>query len=456
MILQHGRHAPWAHQRAAFEFALNRSGSLLALDMGCGKSAVAIWLAYTWACKRALVACPLSVMPVWPRQIEEHWPVSTEVPIISMLTGSVKEKTSVAKHAHAHYAARPVIFVINHESVWREPFRSFALSVPWDLTIVDECHLAKQPGGKFSMFLARLRDCSRRRLGLTGTPMPHSPLDIYAQARFLDPSIFGTSFTRFRARYAIMGGYQGHQVIGFQNQGELARKLDLFTFRVKASDVLDLPPFQHITIPVTLQPTERETYVRLERLMVAEVEAGTVTAANALVKLLRLAQVTGGFVATDDGPTQALGESKYLALCDLLEDLPAHEPVVVFARFHHDLDMIHTAAERAGKTSSELSGRVNELATWQAGSTDVLAVQEQSGGVGIDLTRARYCIYFSASWNLGAHEQSLARVHRPGQTRPVFYYHLVATGTVDETVNEALRAKKNVVEAVLERLGGGR
>lgn len=81
---------------------------------------------------------------------------------------------------------------------------------------------------------------------------------------------------------------------------------------------------------------------------------------------------------------------------------------------------------------------------------DILAVQIQAGGVGIDLTRASYSIYYSVGFSLGDYEQSLARVHRPGQTRNVVYIHLVAEQTIDEKVYRALSEKKNVVEAVIE------
>jgi SNF2 family DNA or RNA helicase len=87
---------------------------------------------------------------------------------------------------------------------------------------------------------------------------------------------------------------------------------------------------------------------------------------------------------------------------------------------------------------------------------DVLGVQIQSGGVGVDLTRTRYCIYYGVGYSLGDYQQSLARVHRPGQTRPVVYNHLVATGTVDEGVYAALDSKRDAVEAVIERMKHGR
>ncbi|HPK07479.1 MAG TPA: hypothetical protein PK773_06705, partial [Aminivibrio sp.] len=77
-----------------------------------------------------------------------------------------------------------------------------------------------------------------------------------------------------------------------------------------------------------------------------------------------------------------------------------------------------------------------------------------AGGVGISLVRARYCIYYSVGYSLGDYEQSLARIHRPGQDRPVLYVHLLAEDTVDERVYQALDTRRDVVETILE--GGKR
>ena len=324
--------------------------------------------------------------------------------------------------------------------------------------LVHNSHRCKAPGGKQSMYLSRLRDRATRRLCLTGTPMPHSPLDAYAQYRFLDPGIFGTSFTAFRARYAIMGGFENHQVVALTNQEELTKKFYSIAYRVTADEVLDLPPVQHITQPVKLSREELRVYAALEHDLIAEVKAGVVTVANALVKILRLQQATSGYSRLDAEPGEArgrevrIGDSKERTLADLLDSLPGSEPVVVFARFHHDLDAVARICEAQSRRFGELSGRHNELMDWQMGRLDVLGVQIQSGGVGIDLTRACYAVYYSVGYSLGEYEQSLARLCRPGQERPVRYYHLVATGTVDETVRQALEAKRDVVEAVLANL----
>ena len=130
--------------------------------------------------------------------------------------------------------------------------------------------------------------------------MPHGPMDIYAVFRFLDMTIFGPSFTAFRQKYAVMGGYQNKQITGFQKLDELERLMSRITFRV-GKEVLDLPPETHVTYHCDLAPEAARIYRDLEEDFVARVQNGTVTAANAMVKLLRLQQVTGGCVPTDDG-----------------------------------------------------------------------------------------------------------------------------------------------------------
>ena len=106
------------------------------------------------------------------------------------------------------------------------------------------------------------------------------------------------------------------------------------------------------------------------------------TAANALVKLLRLQQVANGIVKTDDGEEHRVDDAKKRLLADTLEDIGGDEPVVVFCRFHPDLDAVHEACESHGYTSLELSGRRDEVRRWQDGEAQVLAVQIQAGGGG--------------------------------------------------------------------------
>jgi len=455
-----GPTVPWRHQAQAYWFARERRAVLLNCGLGTGKSRVVVDLVCSVPeIRRTLILAPKSVVSVWPRMFNLHGSAPVEVCAPSKGTTAVKAR-EVAE-AYDDPCARLAV-VLNYEAA-REGYggaktpRGMAaelLSRRWDLVVLDESHRVKQPTGKTSRMVARLQ--ADRRVCLTGTPMPHSPLDIFGQFRFLDPGIYGNSFAAFRSRYAILatfGALAGKQVLGYKNQEELAERMDSITFTARTDDVLDLPPFVDVDREFDLGPDEARAYKQMERDFVAELKSGQVTASNALVKLLRLAQVTSGVLETDEGEVERLGESKKKLLLEVLEEC-GREPVAVFCRFHRDLDQVLEAAEALGLKTAELSGRRNDIAStggkWEHGN--VLAVQEQAGGVGVDLTRCRFLVFWSLGYSLGNHEQARGRVRRPGQTRPVTYIYLVARSTVDRRVREALVKKKDVVDYVLERM----
>jgi SNF2 family DNA or RNA helicase len=424
-----GDYAPWRHQSEAAAWAAERNASMLALDMGCGKT-------FT-----ALLALGLARSGVEPLLLHE---------------GPNAKRAEKLRQSLSMAGGKTLVVVTNYDSVWRGELGKAIEAAQWSAFILDESHRIKAPGGKASRWLARVaaKQEHAKRLCLTGTPMPHSPLDLYGQFRFLDANVFGSSYTRMRARYAECDVRFPSKVKKWRNQDELAAKLDAHSWRVTADEVLDLPDAIHDTIPVPLSPATMKFYRQLEKEMTAEIEAGTVTVSNALTKLLRLQQATGGYARTDELGTVLIDgtPTKRQILEDRLDDLAVTEPVVVFCRFRSDLDDVQAAARQLGREYAEVSGDRKDLERWQAGDATILGVQIASGGVGIDLSRAAYAFYYSLGYSLGDYEQSLARLRRPGQTRCVRYYHLVAPGTVDEQVYAALRERRSVIEAVLRNL----
>lgn len=447
---------PWGHQKRAYWFAdqnlTTGGGAMLALSMGLGKSKVAIDLLVNRKWQRTLVVCPLSVVGVWPRQVETHagLPVNVLVPSKGLVQAKAKEiRTWLEKQE-----GQQCMVVLNYDVVWRPEMAATLLASKFCAVIADEIHRIKNPTAKSSIFMNRLGMTVRNRLGLSGTPMSHSPLDLFAEYRFLDPKIFGRIFVAFRSRYCIMGGYEGREVTGYQNMGELESKFKKIAY-VAGKEELDLPPFTHQTIPVSLSAKAQRIYVELENDFCADVKSGVVTAANALVRLLRLQQVTSGTVTTEDGMIEVVDSGKEDALTDLLEDLDQTEKVVVFGRFTQDLKAVSNAAAANKRCYFELSGSVKQSDEWTASQPgSVLGVNIQSGGLGVDLTAARYCVYYSVGFSLGDFEQSLARVHRPGQSRSVTYYHLIASGTVDVRVRQALEERRSVIEEILKKAKG--
>lgn len=434
----------WPHQVEAYDLAARRDGTMLAIKMGGGKTRVAVGLMRS--ADRVLVLCPLSVVPVWPTEIRKHAP-EWHPTVVALDSGSVASKRE--RFNNAVIRNGPIVVIVNYDSARMSPLADTILAQDWDMVILDESHRVKAPGGRTSLFVTRLRDRARKRVCLTGTPMPHSPGDIYAQYRFLDPTIFGTSYVRFKQRYAVMNRVIPGKVDRWINLDDLNARF--YQAAIRFDGDLGLPEATHVERITHLEPSAQRAYRDMEEELYAEVEAGTVTAANALVRVLRLAQMANGVVTLDDGGTTRVSTAKPALLQDTLGDL-GNEPVVVVCRFQADLDAVHAAAAACAMSSAELSGRRKELAAWQsADGPQVLAVQIQAGGVGIDLTRARYMVLYSIGYSLGDYDQVLARVHRPGQTRDVTYVHLVVAGTVDERIRKALEDRADLVEAALRR-----
>lgn len=444
---------PWAHQKTAYWFAHSLGAALLAEEMGCGKSLTAVDLVCNWNCKTILILCPASVRGVWRREIERH--AGRPISVCVLERGTTKDKVHVAVGAIKMGAAlrQSVAVIVNYETAWRPEFAEFSLGMEWDCVICDESHRIKAHNSQISKYAAKLGRKARRRLCLTGTPLAQSPLDLFGQFRFLDPGLFGTSWHHFSNRYAIKGNpHIPQQITGYKNQEELQERFSLISYRCKASDVLDLPEAMHEERTCELSPAARRAYKQLEEELIADLGTGVVTASNALVRLLRLQQCASGFLIEDDTETfHRIDTGKQELLGDLLEDAGG-EPFVVFCRFRPDLAAVRTVCKTLGLRYGELSGNAKDGLTDRAEmspSIDVLGCQIQSGGVGIDLTRARYAAYYSLGFSLSEYEQSLARLHRPGQQRNVCYYHLIAENTVDRRVYSALRARKDVIEAVL-------
>jgi SNF2 family DNA or RNA helicase len=299
--------------------------------------------------------------------------------------------------------------------------------------------------------------------------MPHSPLDIYAQYRSLAPEIFGTNYTIFKNRYAIIGGYENKQVVGFQNLEELQQKFYSIAYHVKTTDVLDLPETQDIMLECELNPKTLAIYKELEKEFVVEVQTGTdqfgnpissiLSVQNALDKLLRLSQITAGILPLNDGIVKSIDTSKIDTAIEIIKDIPVDEPIVIFYRFKPEAKMIKERlidlkrSDGIVRTPCEISGTIDEQKKFYSGEADVAVVQLQAGSEGLDgLKRARYCFYLSLSHSLGQYEQSKARIHRPGQTRKCFYYHILAKHTVDKKIMKALAKKREVVSYVMKKI----
>lgn len=452
----------WDHQKRAYWWGENLPAVLYDVWMGGGKTRITVNTIQNMCSSggRVLIVAPSNVCPVWPDEIRKHGhpDLPWDVVNLARCNGTARrvKEAVIAMLTAAETAI--LVYICNYEGVWRGDLGKWILGQQWDVVVLDESQAVKSPGSAVSRFFSRFHNISKKRICLSGTPLHNSPLDIYGQARFLDPSFFGTSFSNFRARYAVMGGYGGYEVKGYQNQEEFYQNFRRFTFSVEKDEVLrDIPDMVFTERYCSLSKEEMDIYRVMETAFVADLDGELVTAQNALVKLLKLQQITSGYVRTDDGYDRKVGESKEKLLQEVMDDIDMDEPIVVFCRFIHDLEAVHRVVKSLGRSSYELSGARKELQAWQkCHGGEVIAVQIHSGGVGVDMSRARYVIDYSLNFSYGDWEQSRSRLRRPGQTRQTVSIALLAEKTVDLKVWSALQRKKDVIEDILTSYKGDR
>lgn len=459
------RHQVRAANMALIQLASKSSAGFgLLFEMGCGKTltAIAIMGALYRQHKitRVLVVAPSSVCSVWPHDLAAFAAFPYKVRV---LLGEKKQRLE-ALHSLTDYpntANRLLIAVINYEATHREGIFEALDGYAADLIVCDESQRIKNPRAAQSRAVQMLGDRAACRLILSGTPVQNSAIDLYSQYRFLDPGVFGANFYAFRNRYCQMGGYGGHEVVGFQHMDELVRKEHSIALRVTKAECLDLPGQTFVRRYVQLEPAARQLYTQIARASCAELENGEhVTASIVLTKLLRLMQLTGGFVQADgaDRPQQA-GSAKLDALADILEDYvqEAGQKLVVFARFRPEIAAICQLLEQRGIRYGRIDGEVPMdqrgaiVETFQQDpGVKVFVAQIQTAGLGITLHAASAAVFYSLDFNYANYAQALARIHRIGQAQPVTYIHLLAEHTVDEQVLDALERKEDLARTIVD------
>lgn len=443
---------PWKHQLEALEFLMPRSYGALYTDMGSGKTKVMIDLIANRGFKKVLVLTTKKICQrrIWETEFNKHYNGNIYNILDISKYASDRKGREVEKSIKLNNNS-PIIVVNNYDSVWRKPFREFVLRFGFDCVICDESHRIKGAGSKVSRFLALLGKRVPNRYIMTGTPLAQSIFDIYGQYRFLNPEIYGTRYDVFKHRYGIWINRGDYEVLDkYQNLDEFYENMFSCAFIVPSLD-LDLPPVHNLPWKFYLPKKTQKYYKELVKEGVLETKKGNVIATNILTNIIRRQQLTSGYLPTDEGVIK-VDEARVEAFRELLEDLP-DEPIVVFAKFRKDIKNIRRVVKELGRKSSELSGRRDTSDNWYYGKTNVLVVQISAGAEGIDLTRARFGIYYTKTHALWQYEQSWKRLHRPGQTRSTTFFHLTACmdkgKTIDESINESLEKGQDLIDRVM-------
>ncbi len=462
---------PYRHQMEAFHFACGLFGILpgsrresggcaLLMEMGTGKSltAVAITgaLANAGCIRRVLVVAPLSILGVWEAEFSRF----ADFPyFLAVLSGTGEKKRDTLRHMTGTALQ---VAVVNYESAWRME-KELRLWRP-DLIVADEGHKIKTHNIAASKAMHRLGQQAGYRLLLTGTVITNKAIDVFSQFKFVNPDIFGQSFYAFRNRYFDMVGYGNHTpVLKKAMEAELTEKLHSISYRATKAECLDLPETTDVIRQVDLEPAALRIYQGLVKESYAALSGGEVTAPNILTRLLRLSQLTGGFIGNDETTSvEQVSAAKLSALEDILDGAAAEgKKLVIIARFLPEIKAICKLLEKRGLRYAYITGEVKnreeQVEQFQK-EPEVMAFVGQiaTAGMGITLTAASTMVFYSLDYSMSNFEQAKARIHRVGQRMPCTYLYLVARGTVDEKVLLALKDKADLARTLVDDYRNGK
>ena len=448
----------WAHQQKMLDFTLSRfrdgSGYVL-IHAGCatGKTLYAYSLAEAIGAKRTLViTTKAGITSAWVRE-HERWCDNSV--IIAPTKGKVIDR---AAQVFADTGGRPMVYVVNYESAWR--MAGTLRAGNFDLVIADECHKLQSPSSKQSMGIARVCAAIPYKVAMTGTAWADRPTQVFGQVRFLDPLVYGKGiwsrvfgrWAEFRQQFTFTRTTRSGRefVAGYRNQARLSAMLSDFTLLIDSEDVLDLPSYQDIERPVTMTAAIRKPYMGMYNDMIAQLKEGNLTAAHKLTQFLRLQQLSRGHhpMGLCAQPSAIPSIQEVISILDEI----GNEPAVIFTQFTPDVELLKGEIEKTGKTVKKLVGGCHEHVEWQAGDGDIIIANMAAGSEAVELTRARYAIYYSKGFSRTQYEQSRYRVRRPTSTRPITYFHIIVEGALDRHIQEMLKDKGDIAQFIEGRL----
>lgn len=447
---------PFNHQRLILDFHLFQPYTLDNSEVGTGKTAPMVM--YLWAMRQAgiirtaLVVAPNTILDNWANEIAKWSDLSCVV-----LRGTKEKRLAMLQQRNG-----ADVYVLNYEGV-RVLYR-YLSAMLFDAIVCDEAHHIKNARAQQSKCILVLGQGARIRKAMTGTLLTNRLEDIWSIAQFVSPQIFQTNFWGFRARY-LYDANAGKSWLKFPDWRpkpgaieEIKEKLSPHLIRFEKKDVLKfLPPMLFQKRLVEMSEEQRRASGDLTRHFLTELKDGHIlTAPQILARMTKLIEIANGFVYREgEKPYRFSPNPKIKDMKDLLNEI-GDQRVVIWAAYREDIKIIGEALSAAygespftlwGETDAESRQIIAD--SFNAGDNLRLVANPAVAGEGLTLL-APYVIWYSRSWKLGERLQGLGRHHRPGAERysNVTVIDLIARGTMDERVMQALEGKEDLLQSI--------
>lgn len=430
------------YQDRAARFIQDVPYCALWVDMGLGKTistlTALVDMLRGFTIGKTLIVAPLRVAKkTWPDEIA-LWEHTRDLRHIGLFGTPHARKRQAFSGEDIH--------IINRELIpWLVDF--WKDNWPYDTVIIDESSSFKSPKAQRFKSLKRVRKHIDRLVELTGTPAPNGYLDLWSQIYLLDQGErLGRTMTAYKQKY-FEADYTGYNWTLREGAKEkIDAKLKDIVLRLDAEDYLKLPRRVDNTLWLDLPPGARSQYRELEREFLLELEDADVEAFSAAALSNKLLQFCNGAVYTgEDSESAIVHNEKMDALAEIIDEA-AGQPVLVAYTYRSERERIRKAFKRAVCVDEP-----DAIDRWNAGEIEILLAHPASAGHGLNLQRGgNIAVWYGLTWSLELYQQFNARLHRQGQTKPVFIHHLAMRDTIDETVLDAL-ARKDVTQAALLR-----
>jgi hypothetical protein len=409
--------------------------------------------------RHALVIAPKRVArAVWPDEIK-LW-AHTQGLHYQVLTGTPRQRAEMLADSTVFkltiVGLDVVEWLIQELQQYPDDHRLF------DLLVIDECSRLRNPSGKRAQYLLRHAKRWKMRWGLSGTLRPSGAEDLFMPATVItNAKLWGRSFYKWRQQRFYPLDYQGYNWAPLPGAEEtINREIAPLCVTLREDELPQLPELSVIFDTVVLPPAARKQYDDMERKLMTGAGDSVVLAASAAIATGKLAQIANGFVYDNAGITERIHNEKRDWLQDLADN--AAGPTLLIYEYREDLEVMR---EILGEDLPYLGDGVTDLqsdhniAAWNEGKLPFMALHPASGGHGLNLQHGGCDMaWISPTWSPELWEQTIARLHRSGQTKPVIVRVCVAAGTVDQMKINRVQLKMTAQEAFedyLRRAGLG-
>ena len=445
------------HQRKAIYLGILFGSYALFMETGTGKTLCAIQLAEYWGVP-AMIMSPLQTLEaVWVREIEK-WSKLTKV----ILWENIKE-------IHKQYD----MYILNYEH-----FKKISKKYPEliekrvQAIIVDESSKLKHHDTSITQTVLEYTEKVPHRLCLTGTPAPNNLLEYWGQMAFINPEILSghtkSGFYKFRNTYFVSTGYEGYQFVpGPGSKEAIIKKISEQAFSVRKADCLDLPERVYEERIVYMDKVQEAAYDEMFKENVLEFEGHTSIGVNQLAKIMKLRQITSGFIIDVRGMPILISRNTVDALIALLEEIPEDEKVVVWCQFHWEIEHLkHEFGDKAVTLYGGMTVKEKKEALYlfeEDKDIRIMLAHPITGGKGLNWQNiCSHMIWFCLSYSQEDWSQANDRIYRDGQDNKCTYYILIAekpnqetkkkAQTIDRVIYKVLQDKSDLSNECMEML----